>query len=257
MRETPGPNYQALPFDLACAVDDACCCFEGAWKTAQVASQRPTIEDYVNSIPEPGYPVLLGELVALDIAYRRRGGEDPQPADYEVWFSRLEPAQRRDVLRTLERQSGQREQAVNQAPAGACAIQGAIGDSRDLDGPSTPHDAGARPVVVDEVVPSSHFMEAAKSAVHYRPQRLHGEGGLGQVYLAHDEQLQRPVALKYLHPDQARNSQSELRFRQEAEVTARLEHPGIVPVFAPGESERSSPVVCHALRTGRDVARRG
>jgi hypothetical protein len=81
MRESPRPSYQVLPFDLACEVDDACCRFEGAWKTAEIAGKRPCLDDYLNSIPEPGRPALLGELVALDIAYRRRGGEDPPRSD--------------------------------------------------------------------------------------------------------------------------------------------------------------------------------
>jgi hypothetical protein len=54
----------AAKLDLACAEDDACCRFERTWQTAKVASQRPCIDNHVNSIPEPGCPALLGKLVA-------------------------------------------------------------------------------------------------------------------------------------------------------------------------------------------------
>jgi serine/threonine protein kinase len=60
-----------------------------------------------------------------------------------------------------------------------------------------------------------------------------GQGGMGTVYLAHDRELDRPVALKVLHvvPGEA---QAEARLQREARVIARLEHPGIVPVHESG-----------------------
>ncbi len=61
-----------------------------------------------------------------------------------------------------------------------------------------------------------------------------GQGGMGIVYLARDRELDRPVALKILNaaPDHA---ESRLRRVREARITARLEHPSIVPVHDAGE----------------------
>ena len=64
--------------------------------------------------------------------------------------------------------------------------------------------------------------------------RLHAEGGLGQVMLATDAELGRTVAVKEMQPKYARDPGSRSRFVQEAEITAGLEHPGIVPVYGCG-----------------------
>lgn len=79
-------------------------------------------------------------------------------------------------------------------------------------------------------------------AMHdYRVQKKHAEGGLGDVYLAQDEQLQRFVALKEMKPKFARNQKLKNRFLLEAQVTARLDHPSIAPVYQLGFNPDGSP----------------
>ncbi len=65
--------------------------------------------------------------------------------------------------------------------------------------------------------------------------RRHARGGLGEVFVAYDKELHREVALKEIRPDRAGNAASRARFVLEAEITGRLEHPGIVPVYGQGE----------------------
>lgn len=65
----------------------------------------------------------------------------------------------------------------------------------------------------------------------YALTRLHAQGGLGRIWIAHDTDLNRQVALKEIKPDQAQNVQAGKRFLQEAQVTGQLEHPYIVPVY--------------------------
>ncbi|MCI0456352.1 MAG: protein kinase, partial [Gemmataceae bacterium] len=65
----------------------------------------------------------------------------------------------------------------------------------------------------------------------YRLTRLHATGGFGRVWLAWDADLGREVALKDLRPDKAENSTVLARFLREARVTARLQHPGIPPIY--------------------------
>jgi serine/threonine protein kinase len=74
-----------------------------------------------------------------------------------------------------------------------------------------------------------------KTLNHFRVSALLGEGGMGAVYRAHDTALQRDVALKVLHPQFARQTTFQERFRQEARAAARLDHPGVVRVFEFGE----------------------
>ena len=64
----------------------------------------------------------------------------------------------------------------------------------------------------------------------YRIVRLLGEGGMGAVYEARLEPLDRRVALKTLHPEYARNQEAVARFFNEAKVLSKLEHPSIVQV---------------------------
>ncbi len=64
--------------------------------------------------------------------------------------------------------------------------------------------------------------------------RFHDKGSLGLVYIAKDSALHRDVAVKFLRPDLCHDRESRERFLIEAEITSRLEHPGIVPVYGLG-----------------------
>jgi serine/threonine-protein kinase len=78
-------------------------------------------------------------------------------------------------------------------------------------------------------------------ADRYRTVRLHARGGLGEVHVAEDAELHRPVALKRILPDQADDPDSRRRFLREAEITARLQHPAIVPVYGLAADEHGQP----------------
>jgi tRNA A-37 threonylcarbamoyl transferase component Bud32 len=88
--------------------------------------------------------------------------------------------------------------------------------------------------------------ELPAPAGRYRPLRLHAQGGLGKVYLAEDTELQREIALKRIKPDLADDPRSRRQFLVEAEITARLEHPGIVPVHGLVTDITGQP--CYAMR---------
>lgn len=71
----------------------------------------------------------------------------------------------------------------------------------------------------------------------WRLEKKIGEGGMGTVYLARDLQLDRAVAVKLLSPTLVGDEEITTRFEREARLTASMEHPGIVPVFAVGRIE--------------------
>jgi eukaryotic-like serine/threonine-protein kinase len=70
----------------------------------------------------------------------------------------------------------------------------------------------------------------------YRPERHYARGGLGEVLTARQEELDRTVALKRIRPDKLRGAARQ-RFLREAAITARLQHPGIVPVYGVGRDD--------------------
>lgn len=74
-------------------------------------------------------------------------------------------------------------------------------------------------------------------------------GGLGTVRMAHDRRLRRDVAVKELRHFQS-GSISERRFLREAQLTARLEHPAIIPIHDIGRHPNGEPFYCMKLVDG-------
>ncbi len=102
---------------------------------------------------------------------------------------------------------------------------------------------------------------------HFVIRRELGAGGMGTVFLAHDERMNREVALKVMSRAQS-TQKSELRFEQEAWIAGRLDHPNIVKVYERGtwegypyfsmevvEGGSLADVIANMSRAGRDVAR--
>ena len=68
---------------------------------------------------------------------------------------------------------------------------------------------------------------------HYRLVKLVGRGGMGDVWEAHDEHLKRRVAIKFIRD--AGQADEIARFKREASLAARLDHPGIAAIYEAGE----------------------
>lgn len=71
----------------------------------------------------------------------------------------------------------------------------------------------------------------------YQLMRKLGSGGMGEVYLAEHETMQRSAAVKFLAPELVRSPAARKRFQREIEVVARLSHPNIVAAYDAGDAD--------------------
>src|ERR1700744_6283816 len=76
-----------------------------------------------------------------------------------------------------------------------------------------------------------HIRMIDKILGHYRVLEKIGAGGMGVVYRAHDERLDRDIALKVLPTGALADDAARRRFRKEAQLLAKLTHPNIAMIF--------------------------
>ena len=112
---------------------------------------------------------------------------------------------------------------------------------------------------VVEAMSSSDRLTEGELFGRYRVVRLIGSGGMGEVYLAHDDELDRPVALKLLHRDVAEDKERLRRFIQEARAASALNHPNILTIYEIGSHEGARFIVSEYIDgdTLRDRMRAG
>jgi eukaryotic-like serine/threonine-protein kinase len=89
----------------------------------------------------------------------------------------------------------------------------------------------------------------------YRIEQLLGRGGMGAVYRARDMRLDRLVAMKVVRPELLEDQDARRRFRREAQIVARLQHPGIVSIFDFGTLIGGGAYLVMELVRGEDLRR--
>ncbi len=85
--------------------------------------------------------------------------------------------------------------------------------------------------------PTLELITVGTAIAHYRILEPLGAGGMGTVYKAHDEKLNRIVAVKVLQPDMVAHEDRRRRFLQEARAASALNHPHILTVYEIGDAE--------------------
>jgi eukaryotic-like serine/threonine-protein kinase len=89
----------------------------------------------------------------------------------------------------------------------------------------------------------------------YKVEKLIGRGGMGAVYRARDMRLDRLVALKVVRPELFGDGDARRRFKREAQIVARLQHPGIVSIFDFGTLQGGGAYLVMELVGGEDLRR--
>ncbi len=135
--------------------------------------------------------------------------------------------------------------AADRSAAGGAADGGKTTASQVPGDKSLPHTLTMQPASGGVDLTGAIAADGGQQTVEYTPEqcsrytltRIHGEGGLGQVWLAIDPNLNREVALKNIRPGKD-DQRSRQRLIREAQITGQLEHPNIVPIY---ELEHASP----------------
>jgi serine/threonine protein kinase len=155
-------------------------------------NDRPEpIAEYVKRFPQLNQPNLLADLIQAEFELRWQYQDEPNISDYILEFGK--------------------------GPDGSLDVAGALESlARRL---ATQTRSGRE--TISEGTRLGRYMLVVE----------HARGGFGAVWRADDTKMGRRIALKRLGSNPARQSETRRRFVSEARVTARLEHPGIVPVY--------------------------
>ncbi|WP_168221705.1 bifunctional serine/threonine-protein kinase/formylglycine-generating enzyme family protein [Aquisphaera giovannonii] len=198
-------------------IDELCDSFEEAWRSGR----RPRIEDYLDRSTILARTVLFRELLAREIELRRQEGEAPEPSDYEGRFG-----EHGDLVGTV---LGAMSPHDGDDPFLAVGTDHATG----MEPPSTldrtdPAAPGGRSVFWEDAGDGWGGKTILPERIgRYRPSRLLGRGNF-LVFLAHDEQRGRDVAIKTARPGDPVGRRRLMSLGDEARRLRSLDHPGIV-----------------------------
>ncbi len=161
--------------------------------------------------------------------------------------------QRHSIDQEVDERLAQNAAKTTQTWLGLAAAGGSLGEAATSRIAELMQESGAHQ-------PPAHAGSAQVKPGHvlageerYRLVRPHASGGLGMIWMAHDHELDRTVALKEMKGKTADDGHSRARFVREAEITGKLEHPGIVPIYSLGRHADGRPYYAMQFIQGQSL----
>jgi tetratricopeptide (TPR) repeat protein len=239
----PNSGSAGGPADASARLEEIVERFENAWQEGHC----PDLKDYVPASSSLRLAVLK-ELAHVDLEFRLKAGDAVRVETYLSNFPEL--ASDPQLVMTLIRAEFRLRQRCDPAVTPEEYARRFPGLSADLTGlldtgPGKEADPAVT-TILEGPANQPAGSEASLGGARYRPLRFHARGGLGEVFLARDDELNRDVAFKRIRPELGSDPDLRRRFVREAEVTGQLQHPGIVPVYGLSRDEAGQP--CYAMR---------
>jgi hypothetical protein len=234
----PAPNF---PLQAAKRIHATCRSFESAWS----GPTRPELGPFLAEMLGPERSWLFAELLALEVELRRGAGEHPTEAEYRLSFpSEVE----REIIASAFRHCADCEGPAEPSPH---PTELATKDAQAFAPRGIQNATQVRPQ--DRRVQSSSTTPSRPTIEGYEILDMLGRGGMGVVYKARDKGLKRLVALKVILAGADAGTEHLARFRSEAEMVARLQHPNIVQIFDVGNQD-GNPYIAFEFIEGQTLA---
>jgi eukaryotic-like serine/threonine-protein kinase len=212
---------------------------------------------FYDDAEEPGVPLEGTRRVIVGGGQSPKFGEivigKPQLTDEERMFvesfarqiaAALEMRRlRSEIAASRQRVSLRRQELLDQGigPVNICQRCGAC------------YPYGAEVCAHDGTTLDASYVLAFKLRDRYRLERRMAVGGMARLFAAHDERLDRKVAIKIIKPELFHDDGIRQRFEQEARAIARIDHPGVTKIYDTGELEDGSLYFAMELLHGLDL----
>ena len=206
-----------LPIHLIRMIDEKCDDFE----SNLASGTNPVIEEFLDGLSHDEKGVLLRELLAVELQHHIDSNES---IDRQKYLDRF--ADHESIVQSVLAGLPRPDETVSPSRTNIANSANLIGDDDEL----------------------------PESIGRYQVQKTLGKGGFGIVYLAHDEELDRKVAIKVPRASIGWNDEQIQLFKSEARIIGSLDHPNIVPAFDVDQLDDGRCFVVHKFIEGDSLA---
>jgi tetratricopeptide (TPR) repeat protein/tRNA A-37 threonylcarbamoyl transferase component Bud32 len=222
--------------------------FEAAWRTWRSGEPTPRWQEHLPADDEPCHPILIFDLLQLDIEYRIKAGlpallaepyfahpclqrEDARlDADKQVELIRWEYGLRRQIGQTVRPAEYQAAFPQHADALRDLKVTSKCPRCQQIIVQPEDHETLHCPACDGTLLASDAVSPTELDLRGYELSEQLGKGGMGEVYRSCDPALGRDLAIKVVKERYRGDQEIERRFVREARITGSLQHPGIVPI---------------------------